>query len=129
MADETGIGSPSLADFTMQEQAKQIANLRAQLEQAQEQLKLLGDGEPCVVLRFKEYTHWKDTIARQRAWIEKAGHRPGCAALSCNAYSGLCGLHEKNDFHCDGLPEFDHKFQAGPCDCGWAELVGGRDGL
>lgn len=43
------------------------------------------------------------TIARQRAWIEKAGHRRKCSVRAPHAAT------------------MDYK---PTCDCGWAELVG-----
>lgn len=97
-----------------------IEALREQLKQAN-----LGRERALNSHRYVEGRLYaaQTTIASQREWIKSAGHRPGCAALSCVAYSGLCGLHEKNDFHCGGLPEHDHKFQPGPCGCGWAEHV------
>ena len=59
------------------------------------------------------------TIARQREWIEKTGHRPACYARECEVCGYTQGPHEW------GVIRMGHKFQPGPCTCGWADLVGG----
>lgn len=64
----------------------------------------------------------KATIARQRAWIESAGHRPGCASTRKCAH---CGKPPWSYRHLVDAVGFDHDFQPGPCDCGWAELAEG----
>ena len=73
--------------------------------------------EPAAVIRGLQAT-----IARQRAWIESAGHRPGCASTRKCAH---CGKPPWSYRHLVDAVGFDHDFQPGPCDCGWAELAGG----
>lgn len=113
----------------------ELAALRAQLEQARaEQHELILEAnkldavvhalgiedtfdEPAAVIRGLQAT-----IARQRAWIESAGHRPGCASTRKCAH---CGKPPWSYRHLVDAVGFDHDFQPGPCDCGWAELAGG----
>lgn len=57
------------------------------------------------------------TIARQREWIESAGHRLECHARECAVCCYTQGPHEW------GVIRMGHEFQPGPCDCGYAELV------
>lgn len=117
------------------EMTSEIAALRAQLEQARaEQHELILEAnkldavvhalgiedtfdEPAAVIRGLQAT-----IARQRAWIESAGHRPGCASTRKCAH---CGKPPWSYRHLVDAVGFDHDFQPGPCDCGWAELAGG----
>lgn len=67
------------------------------------------------------------TIARQRAWIESAGHRPGCKAITCQYRLRIdltpCGQGDFEFPHVNTANPHHHKFQPGPCDCGYAELV------
>ena len=77
--------------------------------------------EDCLYCHIVEL---KATIARQREWIEKAGHRPGCNhwfCRECNAdgQTGLARVRHHAHMY--------HDFQPGPCDCGYAELVGGTN--
>ncbi len=108
--------------------------LRAQLEQAQREIKFRRETgcSPCTVEDGKDgpFTFvpvcesLKDTIARQRAWIESAGHRPGCAITKCKAYPG-CSGEQYSPVHSARHFAFEHVFIPSPCDCGFAELVGG----
>ena len=76
-----------------------------------------GD-DPLDALRA-EREEAKATIARQREWIEKTGHRPACYARECEVCGYTQGPHEWD------VIRMGHKFQPGPCTCGWADLVGG----
>lgn len=91
----------------------EVAALRAELEQAKKEL----EG----VRRYAKNTipELEATIARQREWIEKTGHRPACYARECEVCGYTQGPHEW------GVIRMGHKFQPGPCTCGWADLVGG----
>lgn len=57
---------------------------------------------------------WQAAIARQREWIESAGHRPDCRSRLCACGSDWCG---------EGIYRNGHYFKFGPCDCGYSELT------
>lgn len=92
--------------------------LRTQLEQAQQKYKEILACKHAWEARALEV---EATIARQRAWVESAGHRPGCKANLC-AHPN-CDTYRHEIYH--GPTLRGHLFQPGPCDCGYAELVGG----
>lgn len=110
----------------------EIAALRAQLEQAQAErdnlvfrndslreqtTQLLIQRDNLVIAQ-----DWlKATIARQREWIEKAGHRSGCKAEHCTH----CGYHKDNNMPAWQCSKHKDFVPFGPCNCGYAELVGG----
>lgn len=122
------------------EKDAEIVALRAQLEQAkaerdnlvfrndslrEQTTQLLIQRDNLVIAQ-----DWlKATIARQREWIERAGHRPGCGALVCVAHQepqgSLCGRDEDCWRHDPRENPWPHDFQPGDCDCGFAELAGG----
>ena len=79
-------------------------------------------GDECLALR-RICDAMRDTIARQRAFIEKAGHLAGCGVTRCDE----CGLSEK----AKGIPlpkdcpeHGYHDFQPGTCTCGHDEALG-----
>lgn len=121
--------------------------LRAQLEQTQaersdlmrdttaleELRKVIAEAEGCDVKTWPghgnkalaiaaQYTLNLQTIARQRAWIESAGHRPGCAITKCKAYPG-CSGGQYSPVHSARHFAFEHVFIPSPCDCGWAKQM------
>ena len=59
-------------DEFIEYQCSQIAALTARAEQAEEQLKLLADGKPCVVTRFDDYVKHKEELAAEKAARERA---------------------------------------------------------
>lgn len=98
-----------------------IAALRAQLEQAQAErdaLKVANDtARSAINIWMQTDAQLRDTIARQRAWIESAGHRPGCVTL----IGKDCGCGD-----CDYCRLFENGVEGGDvCDCGYAEQVRG----
>ena len=123
--------------------------LRAELEQAkadrddlmrdatalEELRKVIAEAEECDVNTWPghgnkalaiaaQYTLNLRAIARQRAWIEAAGHRPECNVNVCQYHE--CGGEKNQPQHRDiSFAIYKHKFQPGSCDCGYAELVGG----
>lgn len=96
-----------MADWMVENMNATIEALRAQLAEAQ-----ASDVESIAMYRrARERAEQAEaTIARQRAWIESAGHKDDCRAKNPNDFVG-------------GV--FDCEFAPGHCDCGWAELVGG----
>lgn len=107
-------------------QTCEIAALRAELERAQADIReyrnlaeVLMENNRSGIKLASDLLVAEKTIARQRAWIESAGHRPECPARGCAVCGYTQGPHEW------GVIRMGHAFQPSPCDCGYAELVGG----
>lgn len=97
----------------------EIAALRAQLEQAQDKFTktmLAAKGQAV------ELGEQDAIISRQREWIEKAGHRPGCAITKCKTYPG-CSSGQYSPVHSARHFAFEHVFIPSRCDCGYSELT------